>query len=167
MGFDARWAEIIEIGGRRSYTQAASEAAPDVGQEPRRKRKAVKPATTDDTALILTAAEARYGTAEREYQFHPTRRWRFDFAWPQYRVALEREGGRWAKVKCQCGRVKTIFVSRHHSRDGMEEDARKYNAAAALGWVVIRATPRMLTDGSAARDLFDVLEARAKDGNET
>lgn len=151
------------MGGRRSYTQAASEAAPDVGAVPKRKRKAAKRIEGDaDAQLIIVAAEARYGACVREHRFHSTRQWRFDFAWPQYRVALEREGGMWRKVTCQCGRVKTVFVSRHHSRDGMEEDARKYNAAAAMGWAVIRATPRMLTDGSAARDLMDVLEARSK-----
>lgn len=29
----------------------------------------------------------------REHRFHPTRRWRFDFAWPDEKVALEVEGG--------------------------------------------------------------------------
>ncbi len=29
----------------------------------------------------------------REYRFHRERRWRFDFAWPDYKVAVEVEGG--------------------------------------------------------------------------
>ena len=28
-----------------------------------------------------------------EHRFHETRRWRFDFAWPDHRVALEIAGG--------------------------------------------------------------------------
>ena len=33
---------------------------------------------------------------EPEYRFHPVRRWRFDFANPEYKVAIEFEGGIWA-----------------------------------------------------------------------
>ena len=28
-----------------------------------------------------------------EYRFHPTRKWRFDYAWPENKIALEVEGG--------------------------------------------------------------------------
>ncbi len=30
-----------------------------------------------------------------EYRFHPTRLWRFDYAWPQERLAVEFDGGQW------------------------------------------------------------------------
>lgn len=30
---------------------------------------------------------------EREYVFHPKRKWRFDFAWPHIKLAVEVEGG--------------------------------------------------------------------------
>ena len=29
---------------------------------------------------------------QREYRFHPERKWRFDFAWPERRFAVEIEG---------------------------------------------------------------------------
>lgn len=64
-----------------------------------------------------------------EHQFHPTRRWRFDFAWPARRVAVEIDGGRW---KALGGR---------HAGDG---DREKLNAAAALGWRVLRYSGAML-----------------------
>src|SRR5579863_6119021 len=34
---------------------------------------------------------------EADYYFHPTKRWRFDWAWPQdpYRIAVDQEGGIW------------------------------------------------------------------------
>ena len=32
---------------------------------------------------------------KREYRFHPTREWRFDFAIPAAHVAIEVEGGVW------------------------------------------------------------------------
>jgi hypothetical protein len=31
----------------------------------------------------------------REHRFAPPRRWRFDYAWPAHRLALEIEGGTW------------------------------------------------------------------------
>jgi len=36
-----------------------------------------------------------YPEPVREYRFHPKRKWRFDFAWPDCQVAVEIEGGVW------------------------------------------------------------------------
>lgn len=70
----------------------------------------------------------------REYKFHPTRKWRFDFAWPVVKVALEMEGG--------------VFTHGRHSRGkGFEMDCHKYNAAGILGWRVFRVTGDMVNDG--------------------
>lgn len=69
-----------------------------------------------------------------EVQFHSTRKWRFDYAWPQYRVALEIEGG--------------VFTGgRHTSGVGFVKDAEKYNYAACMGWAVLRCMPRTLCTG--------------------
>ena len=63
-----------------------------------------------------------------EFRFHPVRQWRFDFAWPVYKVALEVEGG--------------IFKGGRHSRGaGMKADMQKYNSAASKGWLVLRVVP--------------------------
>ena len=69
----------------------------------------------------------------REFRFHPKRRWRFDFAWPDQRVAVECEGGTWMR-------------GRHVRGDGYRRDAEKYNAAVLLGWRVFRLTADMLAD---------------------
>lgn len=66
-----------------------------------------------------------------EYRFHPTRRWRFDYAWPALKLALEIEGGVWTR-------------GRHTSPKGFLADMEKYNAAACLGWRVIRVTPKSI-----------------------
>lgn len=66
---------------------------------------------------------------EREYQFHPVRRWRFDFAWPGSLVAVEIDGGQW---QTRGGR---------HARDA---DREKGNEAAALGWRVLHLSGEML-----------------------
>lgn len=65
----------------------------------------------------------------REHRFHPTRRWRFDFAWPTAKLAVECDGGQWKK---HGGR---------HARDG---DREKLNEAAGFGWRVLRFSGQML-----------------------
>jgi len=75
-------------------------------------------------------------TPEREYRFAPPRRYRFDFAWPDMKLAVEVEGGTW-------------MAGRHNRGAGYESDCRKYSEAAALGWRVIRATTQMVQTGEA------------------
>lgn len=73
---------------------------------------------------------------ETEYRFHPVRRWRFDFAYPQHLLAIEVEGGVW-------------MGGRHTRGRGFELDAEKYNSATIMGWKVLRFTTNMVTDGRA------------------
>jgi len=61
----------------------------------------------------------------REHRFHPSRRWRFDFAHPETKTAIEIEGGTWTG-------------GRHTRGSGFISDAEKYNEAAICGWVVFR-----------------------------
>lgn len=63
-----------------------------------------------------------------EFRFAPPRRWHFDFAWENERIALEVEGGVWIK-------------GRHTRPQGFLNDMEKYNNAAALGWRLLRTTP--------------------------
>lgn len=64
---------------------------------------------------------------EKEIRFHPSRRWRFDRAIPEKKIAVEVEGG--------------IFSKGRHTRgSGYAKDCDKYNNAVALGWRVFRAT---------------------------
>lgn len=67
----------------------------------------------------------------REYRFHPVRRWRFDFAWPDHQVAVELQGGTWSK-------------GRHVRGHGYENDCEKLAEAQLNGWVVLYVTRGML-----------------------
>jgi hypothetical protein len=67
----------------------------------------------------------------REYPFHPTRAWRFDFAWPRAELALECDGAIWTQ-------------GRHSRGSGILKEHEKFNAAAVLGWRVLRCTPDTL-----------------------
>ena len=77
---------------------------------------------------------------KREYRFDPVRRWRFDFAWPKSKVAVEIEGGVWTQ-------------GRHTRGAGYLADLEKYNTAAVAGWLVIR-----LADGMIDWPWLDVIK---------
>ena len=64
----------------------------------------------------------------KEYKFHPVRKWRFDYAIPERKIALEVEGGVWTG-------------GRHTSSVGFMKDMEKYNTATLMGWRVFRTTP--------------------------
>lgn len=62
-----------------------------------------------------------------QHKFHPTRRWKFDRSLPEHKIAIELEGG--------------VFVGgRHINPMGFIGDCDKYNAAAILGWKILRYT---------------------------
>lgn len=85
---------------------------------------------------------------EREHRFHPRRGWRFDFAWPQFMVAVEVDGGTWSQ-------------GRHTRGAGFERDADKLNAATSLGWCVFRYTAMRIRSGYAVIEIRVELERAA------
>ena len=89
-----------------------------------------------EEALAWQVAILDLPPLEREYRFHPTRRWRFDFAAVDLQIGIEVEGGTWTG-------------GRHVRGSGFEADCEKYNAAALLGWRVLRFTGAMVNDGRA------------------
>ncbi len=80
----------------------------------------------------------------REHRFHDSRRWRFDFAWPSRKVAVEVDGG----IYCR---------GRHVRGGGFEGDTEKGNAAVLADWRVLHFTPRMVKTGSAAQLIEDLM----------
>lgn len=94
------------------------------------------PSSPLEATMSLLFAVHRLPVPVSELKFHPTRRWRFDFAWPAQMVACEVEGG-------------TRQGGRHNRHDGFEADCEKYSEAAILGWRVVRVTADMVHDGRA------------------
>ena len=70
-------------------------------------------------------------TPQPEFYFARPRRYRFDYAFPERKLAMEIEGGTWMRGG-----------GRHSRGAGYEKDVLKYNLAALLGWLVLRATTR-------------------------
>ena len=87
-------------------------------------------------ALHLRAAKVKAPGREVCFAKHMGRRWRFDFAWPGEKLAVEVEGGTWAR-------------GRHTRGDGFEKDCEKYNTAVLLGWRVLRFTAGQVESGEA------------------
>ena len=69
-----------------------------------------------------------------ELLFHPKRKWRFDYAWEEQKLALEVHGG--------------IHSGGRHTRGrGFVEDRAKMNEATLLGWTVLEVTPEHIKSG--------------------
>lgn len=87
-----------------------------------------------------------------EYSFDSDRDWRFDFAWPDLRIAAEVDGGnRMAVINKRTGMP--VAVGRHT----LSTDYTKRNAATAQGWRVFAFTPEMIKSGEAFGTMQDVL----------
>lgn len=77
----------------------------------------------------------------REYKFHRTRKWRFDYALlpinnGEENYAIEIEGGVWSQ-------------GRHTRGSGMQADMIKYREAAAMGFYVFRFSTDEVLNGTA------------------
>lgn len=86
---------------------------------------------------------------ESEYRFHPTRRWRFDYANTEHKIAIEIEGG--------------VFTGGRHTRGkGFVNDMEKYNEAVKLGWKILRYTPQQFRAFLHYRDIDFILKSNLK-----
>lgn len=87
---------------------------------------------------------------DREYPFHPVRNWKFDFAFPLAKIAIEIEGGTHA----------TWYRSRHVSTAGYAEDCDKYNEASLLGWTLLRFTSQQVGTRKSIRQVTRALSMK-------
>jgi hypothetical protein len=86
--------------------------------------------------LLFQCKVAKLPTPTTELTFAPPRRWRFDVAWPEHRLAVEVEGA--------------VYRNGRHTRgSGFTADCVKYAEATIRGWRVIRATSGQVKDGTA------------------
>jgi very-short-patch-repair endonuclease len=102
----------------------------------------------EETLALFIRAEG-LPKPEREYMFAKSigRRWRFDFAYPERKVAIECEGGTWSR-------------GRHVRGAGYAKDLEKYNQAVAMGWKVLRFTKSMIESGKAIEMIKEVLDGK-------
>lgn len=105
--------------------------------------------------LIQQIHAAGLPEPEMEVRFCPPQKHRFDFAYSEWRLAIECEGGTWSH--------KPGKKSRHTTGTGYAGDCRKYNEAALLGWTVLRFTTDMIASGEALTVIERALELRRRE----
>lgn len=91
--------------------------------------------------LILSGNDLPLPVAE--FRFHPERKWRFDFAYVEQKIAVELEGAIW-------------IGGRHCRGAGMLKDMEKYNTAVKMGWRVLRYSTNNIND--AVKDIAEMLK---------
>lgn len=105
---------------------------------------------TFQTYWNMLSAE-QYADPVRELRFIPPRRFKFDLAWPDQKVAVELEGG--------------VYSGGRHTRGkGFETDCEKYNLAILNGWYVLRYTTNMLKNDpvSAINQIQHLIDIRSR-----
>ena len=124
--------------------RAAIKAQPKRSLAPRMPKA---PSMLEETlALHLRTAGIAF---QREVTFHPSRKWRFDFVIDGHMLAIECEGGIYDQER-----------TAHSSIQGIERDIEKGNAAALLGWTVLRFTGPMIHSGDALQTIETYLSNR-------
>lgn len=79
---------------------------------------------------------------EKEYRFHPVRRWRVDYFFQSLNLAVEQEGGVWIK-------------GRHNHPVGFSKDMEKYNELTLAGISLMRFTPQQIKSGEAVAKVLN------------
>lgn len=90
-----------------------------------------------------------------EYVFAPPRKFRFDWAFPDLKIACEQEGGIWIKGRSGRGGA-------HSLPSNILRDMEKGNLAASLGWRVFRFQPRDFIKGTAQAYMAEVINQSLK-----
>ncbi|MEQ1143721.1 hypothetical protein [Acinetobacter soli] len=81
---------------------------------------------------------------EQEYKFHPDRKWRADFFITGTNILIEVEGGIWSG-------------GRHTRGKGFIADMEKYNAAAVMGFKVLRFDTQQVKSGLAIKQIENLV----------
>jgi very-short-patch-repair endonuclease len=108
------------------------DAAPASTEQEKTIAQAKRQAKEEKFRGMLRTRELRQ--PDREWRFHPTRKWAFDYAWPEQRLALEVEGGAFMRGG-----------GRHNRGTGFRADCEKYSEGAVCGWRILRVLPEQLT----------------------
>lgn len=87
---------------------------------------------------------------QTEYRFHPERRWRLDFAWPELFILVEVDGG--------------VYTNGRHTRGkGYEQDAIKLAEAASMGYLTFRFSTGQVSKGIAIHYIEKTIRGRIDD----
>lgn len=101
-------------------------------------------------AIVFLQLCKTYGIQEpmQEVKVTEKRRFRFDFAWMNEKLAVEIEGGIWIQ-------------GRHTRGVGYKSDMEKYNIATSEGWRVLRFTTDQIKKAETYSQIKKCLEQKA------
>lgn len=111
-----------------------------------KKRRSVKGQRVQSVGEVTLAMHLRGCKInfEQEYKFHPERKWRADFFITGTNILIEVEGGIWSG-------------GRHTRAKGYLGDLEKYNAAAILGFKVLRFDTQQVKSGLAIKQIENLV----------
>ncbi len=98
-----------------------------------------------ESLLLWQIREAGLPEPKTQYQFHGTRRWKADFAFPCERVICEVNG-----ATHQASRGHTSFT-------GLHRDYEKGNAAQLMGYRYFEFDREMIEDGTAIKTICEAM----------
>lgn len=124
---EARIKQLLQAGKIRAYEVKQATVKTPAGRIVAKLFKKKSPEKNWIVETLLTWCSQRVLVLTEEHQFHPERKWRFDWCIESLKVAFEYEG---------------IYSkqSRHTNRKGYSRDTDKYREAAKMGWIVLRYT---------------------------
>ena len=100
--------------------------------------------------LLQQLALVKIPAPVSEFRFHPVRKWRFDFAFVEQKVAIEYQGGIYQQGK-----------QGHQTTSGIVRDCLKFSEAAAMGWRMLLVNAGMVRDGSAVTLIEKTLDSQS------
>jgi len=149
-----KWRAKHEPGRLGGMGALAPHDLPAAGGEQATARRVATPRGESPLELELAGHLRVMGIpAERQYQFHPDRKWRFDFAYPAELVLVDIDGGIFA---AENGRT----AGRHARGAGILSGFEKKNAAVELGFFVLSYGPPQIKSGEAALQIERIVASR-------
>lgn len=114
-----------------------------------KKRRSVKDQRVQSVGEVTLATHLRGCKInfEQEYKFHPDRKWRADFFITGTNILIEVEGGIWSG-------------GRHTRGKGFIADMEKYNAAAVMGFKVLRFDTQQVKSGLAIKQIENLVNGK-------
>ena len=111
-----------------------------------KKRRVVKGQRVQSEGEVILARDLRALKIgfEQEYKFHAERNWRADFLITGTKILVEVEGGIWSG-------------GRHTRGKGFIADMEKYNAAAVMGFKVLRFSTEQVKSGLAIKQIENLV----------
>ena len=107
----------------------------------------IPPAGDPVAAFVMGCLAHGLPAPVAEYRFHHMRKWRFDWAFPGQKIALEIQGGNWKG-------------GRHTRAAALQKEYEKLNAAAVAGWRILYCTPADVESGAVYQLIKAALEAK-------